>query len=183
MCNEIKIIAIDPGTHYTGLSYFKTIGNQIFLEHVETVIAEDFFHLINDNDIYLFGETWARTIAISNYIADYVSKINPNYFCSEKNFIGINVHSGLMIGELITALKVRVYLLNPYIRFETFEPTMVKKNINVFGISPDKSLMKLAVIKVIKEFNIVTKINVTVLDEHSIDAIAVGLVKVFNLIV
>lgn len=176
--NNIKIIAIDPGTHFTGLCYLTVNNNIISIEHVETIEAL----LLDDNTLsnYLHGSTWTRIINLSNYISSFAQKINPDYFCSEKNYISLNVHSGLTIGELITAVRTQVYLFNPYIRFEIFEASSVKKNIGVKGTSGDKEDVKNAILNLNLQNN--SNIDLNLLDEHSIDAIAVGLFKCFNLI-
>ena len=174
--HDMRILAIDPGTTNTGIAIIDIDANLqlhlIFAETIDAILLSQQYKDI----AYLYGIRQAKIHAIATQIKYICTLYTPDVVISEAPFYSPtrpNAFAALV--ETITTIRCYVRQVFPYIDFSTIDPSTVKKNMGVSGISGDKSLMLKAV--KLQRLSYENSVNLDSLDEHAIDAISVGLYK------
>lgn len=95
---------------------------------------------------------------------------------SECPYMGRFPQAYAALTECLTSIRSAVHDYDPTLVLHEIDPATVKMNVNVNGKSGDKQLMTNAVTELIKTGRILNTglVNIGLLDEHAIDAIAVG---------
>jgi Holliday junction resolvasome RuvABC endonuclease subunit len=168
-------MSIDPGTTNTGIAIFN-VNDLTFipsLEYAATINSEKLLSGYK-HVVHTHGTRDAKILAISNAINGYFARYMPAVIVAEAPFF--NPHSPqayAALTELLTTIKLSVRNINFYARFELIDPSSVKRFMGVNGCSGDKQLMRNALMRRLTE-------DVSMCDEHTIDAICVGLCKIYN---
>lgn len=75
--------------------------------------------------------------------------------------------------ECVLTIRRAVSEYDPYMQLQVIQPNVVKESVGVHGTSGDKELMRAALSRGVKGLDL-SNIMLEQLDEHAIDAIAVG---------
>lgn len=172
-----RFFAIDPGSDTLGLSIFdlNTITKRLSIVDVTTVSAarmsRDHFDI---NDIH--GNKTARLLAHKDML--YQSLINwfPQAIICESSYMGKFAHAFGVGIETMTYLKQAAYEYNPYMPFETIDPSSAKKALKA-SIKGKDSVRESILALVPSEIDYYGSVPIQLLDEHSIDSIAIGYYK------
>lgn len=175
--NDFTVLSIDPGLYNCGTAILNTNRvNEKKIIFVETIYTQKLLHLVRDVE-YKYGTKTAREILIINQLCKLVDFYDINLIVSESAFINPSRPAayGALV-EVITAIKLRVAIIKN-IPFISIAPSIIKNTMGVAGGSKDKLLMKYALKQFEIEGKVINekKINLDLLDEHSIDAVCIGL--------
>lgn len=169
----VSICGIDPGSTNLGFAnmVFDPTNMEIetiaaFTINLEKILSEDNIIATHHN------ERTAKIFALQSLLVNLFNQYLPITICCEspyQNRFRPNAYAPLV--EVIYAARVASIHYNPAVRFQTYEPSIIKKSVGAGAIS-DKLAVKRAIMN---NPNIVTKLLTPIdsLDEHSIDSIAV----------
>lgn len=177
-----KILSVDPGSSNLGFSFmeydFET--NETTLLKADTIIAKG-----NDNRyrnlIDYHEERQVRLLILKDSIADLLKDLKPNAVVAESNYMGRFVSGFVPLVECVLLLRMALYEYDQFLKLYMVDPSTVKINIGMKRIrGTTKDDVKKALIKSKKiNFN---GINPNDLDEHAIDAVAIGIWYVDNML-
>lgn len=172
--DKIRIMACDPGTTTLGLSLIEVdIDN---FEELPRVVWSDTISVKNprvEDDLFLIdgGRKW-RVEEIQKQMIEVIEFAQPSFFITETPFFRRGKMSAYESGvELQTMIHEAVRSLSLTTKVYGINPISVKHYIGVDHIGTGKEEVRQAVLEVFKDH---TDIDLSVLDEHSIDSIAVG---------
>lgn len=173
MLSNFRILSIDPGTNFTGTSILDIdLNNDIKLKFVETIKAVNLAKK-NNSILHVYGSRFTRIHVTGQQITKLLLEYNPDAVISESPYLGKFPQSFAALTEILSEFRRRTFAYNVSVPFITIDPSTVKKSLGVKGTSGDKKLMRKAIEKI--KFKNSDYSNYNLLDEHSIDAIAVGL--------
>lgn len=171
---ECYISGIDPGTNTLGFSLIQIdpIDLSILCIKAETFRSDK---MLDTNDILIstYGERVAKLMAHKNNLLRLFRYYKPIVICCESPFFNRlrpGAYGALM--ETMFAIKTAAIEYDRYIKFNTYEPSIVKKSIGANSIGDKLNVLK--AMFAIDEIKDTTEIPLELLDDHSIDAIAVG---------
>ena len=173
--NDARFMSIDPGGHFMGAAVFSFAPDAVkpVLEHVATLHVDRYMTDMDDI-IDIYGERVARLKTIERIVRDFVLAWKPLFVVSEAaHFNPRNFQAYASLTECTAMMRNAVMDYGNGIPYYTIEASVVKKAVGVSGNSGDKSKMAKAIV----EKGIID--NADHLDEHSVDAIAIGYAK-FN---
>jgi Holliday junction resolvasome RuvABC endonuclease subunit len=163
------ILAIDPGTRHTGFSIVHyTLNKPPELLFVETLNIDhelDTLKYVNT----LHGERFCRILAVCKQFSKLLLAYVPNLIACEQCYYSGIANPFATLTSLICALKLEAYNIDESLEFHMVEPSIVKQYVGVKGNTGDKELMRNAVSKLD-----MVNLDVNILDEHSIDSIAIN---------
>jgi len=169
-----NIMAVDPGLNNTGISIYTLNCND------RSIIAIDAFTLKNDklndnsgldSDVHL--DRIIKSYKLKNHLINVLHYVKPLIVICESPFYNHfrpSAYASLL--QIIQFIQTTVIEYNPNVIFHTLEPLLIKKIIGA-GMVTGKIDVKKAVTS---RGDIMDKLicNIELLDEHSIDAIAIG---------
>jgi Holliday junction resolvasome RuvABC endonuclease subunit len=166
-----KILCIDPGT--------KTLGYAVYEIDIETLDIVDCFawtvdivrlDIYNENTVATYQEKFARIIAHKKNFRNVLDFYQPLIVVSETPFFSIMQPSAAgPLFELFATLEQTVEEWDSLKPLYKAEPRAVKKSVGAVD-HKDKEAVK----KALKKIPELSKANLDLLDNHSIDALAVG---------
>lgn len=168
-----SICGIDPGTSHLGFAVMEidTITLAINSIHAFTLDAEK---LVEEDNLIAIQHTErvAKIHALQHTLINLYSYYNPFTICCESpyyNHFRPNAYGALV--EIIYAVRMSVINYNPNVRFQTYEPSIIKKAVGANAIAK-KDGVKLAIKN---NQSIIAKLTTSIdnLDDHALDAIAV----------
>jgi Holliday junction resolvasome RuvABC endonuclease subunit len=169
----IKIISIDPGTTKLGVCFMtidmktRTIVETIAM----TVIAKP--QKLDKSIIIRYNERMAKIMFLTKTFSNWLYTIRPVTVVSEGPFFNRKFPGAYgPLVELINSLKLATIDYSELVDFNVYEPSLVKKGVGALGNS-GKDGVKLRVLD-LNDLNYKGIVKLAELDEHSIDAIAVG---------
>lgn len=172
--NCYKLLAIDPGVNNCGLAVFNIDyqTNQIMTVDAHTAISAK----LNDTtSLYeeLYSERTVKLHKLTEYLNQVMVDVNPAIVVCESPFY--NRLRPMAYGSLLEVLN-SVYSTiishNNNIPFFTVEPLLVKKTVGA-GMQTGKLDVKQAISRIEPIMSVLLP-NLESLDEHSVDAMAVG---------
>lgn len=169
---NIRVVAVDPGTSHLGLAVLDwewgdPIGTVVW---AGTVHVRDETHPNSMAEI--FGKRDDRLRRLEEAWHEFLPLSNFNFAVTETPFMRRGKMSAYESGiELQKMLRSGLYKLYPSKTLHGYQPVIVKAHVGVVAKGTDKSHMFTAVTKMFRNH---TLIDLEQLDEHSIDAIAVG---------
>lgn len=175
-----RIIGLDPGTHYTGVSVYEidTIARRIRSIEAFTINTERLPNRTGLDEEY-FGERLIKLIKLRMALTDFVYRIQPQAVACESPFY--NRFRPMAYGALLETLSyihTAVLDVDTRIFFKTIEPLLVKKSVGA-GIMKGKIDVKYC-IENNQEIMSVMQSDIDLLDEHAVDSIAVGYAFIKN---
>lgn len=167
----IRIAGVDPGTSHLGLA---VLDWEIGTDQAEVVWA-DTIHVTDPTHGSSFSETVgkrdARMVQLDAAFGEFCRLARPTFFSSETPFMKRGKLSAYESGvELQLMLRRKLWSVFPTKIIHGYHPIIVKSYVGVDARGTDKSDMARAVCALYKQHSL---IDLTQLDEHSIDAIAV----------
>lgn len=176
----LRIIGIDPGTDTLGVSVLDVClaSNRISLTaartHSGSSMAKDYRWLSS-----VHGDKAARLRAHEENLFSLFSQFQPHEIVSEAPYLGRFPSAYAALVECLNAIRQAVIRYDYRMPLITVDPPTVKNALGVNGKSGDKSLMSRGVQQLISSgiLHNPLGIDVGVLDEHSVDSIAVAYVR------
>ena len=169
------VMSFDPGTNHLGIAVFNVIPETgvLILKHAWTTdiakLAEDRYPGL----AAYHGIRMAKLQAIEDVIAKAVESWMPTTLISESPYMGRFPQAFGALVECLYVIRSMILRWDYGVVLHTIDPASVKQAVGVSGRSGDKSLMAAAIQKHPTRLDL-SSVDLTRLDEHAIDAIAVG---------
>lgn len=167
-------LAIDPGLNNTGIAIFNMNYKTLELNsiHAFTIVTDKLRdNTVLDNDIY--SDRMIKLWKIRSAMIEVLTVYCPaNIVCESPFFNRFRPTAYASLVEVLSVFNSVIVEYNPNIMFEPIAPLLVKKTVGA-GMETGKLDVKDSIKRIPYIMNILMN-NVEYLDEHSIDAIAIG---------
>lgn len=169
--NMVRIVGVDPGTAHLGLA----VLDWEYGTDQAVVVWADTLHVKDPTHDSSFGETVgrrdARMIQLEALFEEFLRLARPTFLATETPFMKRGKLSAYESGvELQLMLRRSLWRVFPTKVIHGYHPIIVKSYVGVEARGTDKEDMKRAVQKLYANH---THIDLSTLDEHSNDAVAV----------
>lgn len=173
--DNLRIMSIDPGAANMGVSImdYNPYRNHFTSRLVHTINFEAVAVMLYGHYRAFQPDRQLRMMSIQHAIGRYLSAWTPDVIVSEAPFMRDKVQAFASLTECIAHIKTAAFNYSPLLEVVTIDPPTVKRSVGVPGNSGDKTLMHSAVLKLPNLTNS-TGMDFQLLDEHSVDSIAVG---------
>lgn len=173
--NYVSILAIDPGLNNTGVAHLLIdhAKNEIVSLEATTIVTNN---LPNNTGLSLsiHTERKIKLHKLKNCIIGYIEHLKPSVMVCESSFYNPYMPTAYKaLIESITAIQEALIETNNNIPFLMIEPLLIKKTVGGLKGIKGKSVIR-DCIRNIDELYKLLGHNLDILDEHSIDAIAIG---------
>ena len=172
-----RILGIDPGTNTLGVAIIDLdlVNKETSLIMATTIHGgKNSKNFPSISDVH--GDRRAKLFAHQKSIRYILEQYRPNSIISESPYMGKFANAFEALVECLMAIRDEVYNYDHSITLETVDPPTAKKAVGAPGRGGDKSAVRDAVLK-LQELKNKTGSSLGVLDEHTIDAIAVAYYK------
>lgn len=171
---RLVVMGIDPGTSDLGVSILTTAIEPatITVEHAETLkLPNRVPNIVAIEE--LCSPRMARIQHLGLQLADMLDYYQPHVVICESPFMGRFAQAFEALTELMWVIRTHMWEYDPTISLITVPPVPVKKNL---GLSKKHELKDKDLVRdrLYKRKDIEWNIEKDLLDEHSIDATAVG---------
>lgn len=168
----VRILAVDPGTSHLGLAVLDWEYGQ---PQAEVVWAKT-VHAVDPTHDSGYGEYVGRRDARLKFLEamweECLRLASPTFVATETPFMQRSKLSAYESGvELQLMLRRTLWRVYPGMSLHGFNPIIVKSFVGVEAKGTDKTHMRAAVMKLYANHSL---IDLSTLDEHSIDGVAVG---------
>ncbi len=170
---NLKVVGIDPGTVNVGVASLEADCCSDYM-----IIADAFTLVAKDTDpAYramgeIHGARIGRLMNLSDRLLSFLREYQPHAVVVESNYLGASVDAFRSLVESVCMVRNAVYQYNPMMSLHTVDPTTVKRLAGLKGRNPDKEAVREALRH---RPDLKWKVDIDELDEHSIDAIPIGL--------
>lgn len=171
---KLRVMSIDPGTNSLGLSVHElniTHGTMVVLD-AYTVNVPRVMNLYCADTLFYQDERVAKLKAVEYAVANYARSWEIERAVSEAPYMGKFPAAYAALVSCINAIRSGCSNYDSTLYLDIIDPATVKKMLGVPGNSGDKSLIAKAIEK--SETIDTSLIDVSDMDEHSLDSIAVG---------
>lgn len=169
----IRLIGIDPGSTSLGVSVFEREidTNKIALLWASTMKGNPFIRQY-ENMAELNGKRFAKMYGYKCTLLNFFSNWQPNDIVCEGSYMKEFPAAYAALTEIVLTIRLAALEYRSDMAVSIIDPATIKKNIGVKGNSGDKDLIK----KKVKELkiNFYQPQSFESLDEHALDAIAIG---------
>lgn len=168
----VRVLSIDPGNNMGICMSVLDFNTQ-----TQTVLFVNTFDIDKEkrryeNDAVALGSNAVnRTHTIKNLVKGILDEYQADVVICEAAFLGRFPQAFASLVLCLNALETAVYSYDSDVGFYTFDPPTVKVAMEVDGKSKDKNLMHRALLS---NTRIKSELDLTTLDEHSVDSICVG---------
>lgn len=171
---EYRIVSIDPGTNTLGVSLLSLDleSKELSLIEAMTLTAEHRLHLYRTH-AEVYGDRQAKLRAHFDALVHYFNQVHPHAVASESPYMGRLPQAFGALTECVHTIRLAVERYDRHMPLHTYDPATVKKSVKVSGKSGDKEAMRRGV-KMLPFVRSDQQDFLDRVDEHSIDAIAVG---------
>lgn len=172
--NKLRVMSVDPGTNALGLSIHEfnlTHGTMVVLD-AYTVNVPRVMNLYCSDSLFYHDERVAKLGAVEYAVANYARAWEIERAVSESPYMGKFPAAYAALVSCINAIRSGCSNYDPTLYLDIIDPATIKKQLGVPGNSGDKSLITKAIEK--SETIDTSLIDLSILDEHSVDSIAVG---------
>jgi Holliday junction resolvasome RuvABC endonuclease subunit len=177
--NLVTLVGIDPGSETLGFAVlFIDIASMIIeSSHAMTLTGSKLAGKDSWNSI-IHGDRASRIFAHEEKLLELFNYYQPLVICSEAPFINNRFPmAGIALTEVLCGIKSAVIRYDVWKELYVIPPSVVKRAVGAPG-NADKHVMKEKVTH-LAELNYNGNVPIHLLDEHSIDALAVAYGK-FN---
>lgn len=171
----MRILSIDPGTNFLGVSIMDVVINESYRKpelkilHCASVNIESLATALYGETVVLnHGLRQAKVLACKSLLSKFLEEWEPNTVAIESPYMGRFPQAFSALVECMQALKLAVIEYDVNLEINAYDPSTVKKAVGSAKISSDKNSVKSAMVKHFPE------IDFDDLDEHAIDSMAVG---------
>lgn len=179
MSHFARILSIDPGTNRTGFAILDIdIDGNITIPFAETFAADHYvkrFKFLSS----IHGSRFARIHLTGKQLSRLLHLYTPDIVGSEAPYLGKFPQSYAALSELLHEFKSCTHDYSLSIPLEYIDPASVKVVVGVKGKSGDKNKMTRALRKI--KINYID-VDPTAFDEHTVDAVCVGVYYVRKLL-
>lgn len=169
-----RILSIDPGSYTMGVAISEyDFDANIFKVIDATTISLDKLIDKNSTLFQVHGEKVARLVTVESAISKMLFAWRPSVVVCESPYMGQFPQAFASLVECVSSVRRAVMRYVETLPLHVIDPATVKKNVGVSGKSGDKDKMSVAITKQ-SDLSFSTDVNVEELDEHSVDAVAVG---------
>lgn len=174
--DRARICSIDPGSNTLGFAVieFSVVSLQIYSTQACTYVGDRF--QLNPYLVQVHGERIARIQAHHDNILQLLNYHQPLAVVCESSFY--NIRRPMAFGALLEVLNaIRQALIehNDNLKLDLVDPPTVKRAVGAPG-NADKQAVQRAVLS-LPDLNYNGPLSLDQLDEHAVDAIAVGYSK------
>ena len=169
-----RIMAFDPGTDTLGVAVIEV--DPVTTKGVITVATTYSGKLLKDkypDYEAIHGERAARLYAHFNNICSLLDEHQPNTVISESPYMGLFPQAYAALVECLNNIHQALNHYDSYLPLYTVDPPTAKKAVGVSGRGSNKEEVMNAVLS-LDSLTFGDYVNLSELDEHSCDAIAVG---------
>lgn len=166
LTDEYRILSFDPGSRSLGMCLqvmdLQTLNTQVIYSEtlkVDRIIQDDAF--INRLDV------------IKHYVEQCCRRWSPTVIVVELPYMGRMPQAFGALREVVHVIRQGCINWLPHCVMFFYEPSVVKKAVDVPGTSGDKGLMKKALLAH-PCISISSSVDVESMDEHAIDAALIG---------
>lgn len=170
----LRILALDPGSSHLGVAYIHDYLDSRPLEmfHAYTVHLKDnapmYTHLSDVHD-----NRTIRLMQLGDAVLDVCRTFRPHVIIVESNYLGRFPTAFAALVECVAMVRSSVYMYDPFLPLYQVDPSTVKINA---GIQRVKGTDKEDVRKALHaRTHIRWTVDLDSLDEHAVDACAIGL--------
>lgn len=177
--NRLRLISLDPGTTFTGLACFEIDLANMQIEVVDALVIKASTNFGHYKEISLLhGDRLARIMNICDTLLYYLNTFNPQMVISEGPYMGQHVTAFEGLVHCLSYFEMTVMNYNNQMPLEVIDPTTVKRNLNaILRGEESKNSVREKVLELQQTRAFSTNINIELLGEHAIDAVAVGWYK------
>ncbi len=177
MRNYHRILSIDPGTNHLGYSIsdvnMADKSQPMAVVEVNTLnavsLSKQFTTMLE-----IHGDKVTKLYALEQAIKRILERFKPDMVVSESPYMGQFPQAYAALVECLKSIRSALIDFDPCMPLNMIDPATIKASVGVSGKSGDKELMTKAIENLIKENKLILNDKPDTLDEHSIDAIAVG---------
>lgn len=174
----VSIVAVDPGTETLGVAVLRVSlpGFQLIGSTARTFTGSKLNARV-DWTSDLHGELIARIEAHEENLLQILQNFRPTVVACESPFMGKFANSFKALVEMLSAIRRAVMRYDMWTPLDLIDPPTVKNAVGVKGNKGGevgKALMRDAVLSLAPVLNYEGDVPLDRLDEHSIDALAVG---------
>lgn len=172
-----RIIGIDPGTDTLGVAVLDLdlLNGQISLVEARTFdgtqLARPYSAIAG-----VHGDRQARLLAHEDNLYGYFNYIQPHSVIAESPFMRKFPAAYAALTECIVHIRRGLMRYDAFMALHMVDPPTAKKAVGAVAKGSNKDGVKTAILKLPTLLN-PYRIDIAALDEHSIDAIAVGYVR------
>lgn len=176
-----RIIGIDPGSDTLGIAFMELnlLEGKLHLVKVETLQGHRNAR-IDPEYAKIHGDRAARLRSHYRILIKVFESYRPHVVISEAPFMARHAAAYAALVECVTYIRFALGIYDRELPLDVIDPPTVKKTVGAMG-NADKEQVRAALLKM-RVFDNPNEINMEALDEHSIDAIAVALVKAIPLL-
>lgn len=171
----VNILSIDPGSQTLGLAVlsFDPITLEMKRTQAQT-FKGDRLPGMSDHVENSHGAMIARLQAHRTHLYGVMCHYRPHFIASESPFYSSRMPSayGVLMNTLDLAIRSAMSEYSPYMKLNLIDPPSVKKAVGAKG-NDGKDAVRVALLRICEKLCISPE-DIKTLDEHSIDAIAVG---------
>jgi Holliday junction resolvasome RuvABC endonuclease subunit len=172
--NYFTLIGIDPGSDKLGVSLYKVEFDtfKILESRAFTIIASK---MVNERSwlAQIHSYRTARIYKLRECLLEYFNKIQPSVIACESPFFNPRRPGAFQpLVEVLSMIKDAVIEYSVWQPLFMIDPSSIKNSVHAAG-NADKDKMKESVLK-LTDLAYNGDIELKDLDEHSIDALAVG---------
>lgn len=169
--NAPRILSIDPGTTDVGFAILEDTGNGVLVVDVHTLHADKVLGW-RSNQLQQHPVRTQRLEIIHGAVYKLLANWNVSAVICESPYFKLHVQSYAALVECMSYIRRASYLYDPYLEFITVEPAVAKAAVGAAGNKGDKDAVAKAV-GTNKNIDL-GEFNIMGLDQHSVDAIAIG---------
>lgn len=168
----LRVLAIDPGSYNTGIAQLEwnyvtesiEVCNAFTLKFPDS--GPSYLHIRE-----LTAPRIARLHQMEDELTEIMDEFKPHLVIAESNYMGRFADAYATLVECVAVIRNVLYRYDPTMPLLQVDPPTAKKDAGVKGRRSEKIDVAIA-LKQRKE--IVWSVNIDDLDEHSVDAVAVG---------
>lgn len=178
--NTFDILGMDPGSNKFGFSLLEVnINNLELISSIAWTIDANDLAKNFQTVLETHGDRVARIYGLQNYLYKILNIYNPHYVASEAPFINNRFPAaGIALTEVLSAIRQALIEYDPEKELFLIPPSNVKNAVKAKG-GDDKNIIKQKVCAL--DLKYIGDVSIDKLDEHSIDALAVGYAKLLDL--
>lgn len=168
-----RVVTIDPGTDTLGIcaSEFLSKDNTITILDAYTIKTERLVRRHYEHVRATHGDRYAKLLAIRNAVIDYLDGWKPDFVCCEGSYLGSHASAFASGTEIQSVIRDALSRYNPQAILNVIDPARVKKSIGAKGNNGDKLLVRRCLSRL---RNITSLVELSTLDEHAIDSVAIA---------
>lgn len=178
-----RIVGVDPGSTTLGIAVLDLYLEDFSIELVDARTfnaARGISHYQTVTDFH--GDRMARLHSLQDSLYGYLACFRPQGFASESPYMGRFANAFRALTECLLVIQQTAYVYDPRMRVHLIDPMTVKAAVGIVakGYRNKAALAKEHVREAVLKLPLRNpgNFNMEAFDEHSIDAIAVAIARI-----